>query len=394
MRRRLRKPALALPLVAFVLVSFIAPILLMLARGVHQPVVRDALPETLAILDAWDGLGVPEEAAFAAAAEELRAADEARLAARIGGRVNRVRSGLRTVIVAGARTGADGAGAGSARERLLAADPAWGDPATWRALRTAGERFTLRNYLNALDLDRGADGAVVRQPEERRVYVPLLLRTLGVSAAVTVLCLLLGYPVAHVIARAPARRARWLLLAVLVPFWTSLLVRTTAWIVLLQQRGVINDLLVWLGLVDDAARLTLVYNMTGTLIAMTHVLLPFMVLPIYSVMQGIPPRFMRAAESLGATPAQAFRRVYWPLTLPGVGAGALLVFILAIGYYITPALVGGSGGQLFSNMIAFHMETSLNWGLAAALGGILLAVVGALYVLYERTVGGENLRLG
>ena len=222
----------------------------------------------------------------------------------------------------------------------------------------------------------------------------LLWRTLVVSAVITALCLLLGYPVAHLIAHAPARRANLLLALVLVPFWTSLLVRTTAWIVLLQTQGVVNDLLLAVGLIGEDGRLAMIYNMTGTIIAMTHVLLPFMVLPLYSVMRAIPPRYMNAAASLGATPAQAFRRVYWPQTLPGVGAGSLLVFILAIGYYITPALVGGSSGQLISNMVAYHMQTSLNWGLAAALGGILLAGVLALYLLYDRLVGVERLSLG
>ena len=180
----------------------------------------------------------------------------------------------------------------------------------------------------------------------------------------------------------------------LVPFWTSLLVRTTSWIVLLQSQGVVNDLLVALGLIGDDGRLAMIYNMTGTVVAMTHVLLPFMVLPLYSVMRTIPPRQMRAAESLGARFPLAFRRVYWPQSLAGVGAGSLLVFILAIGYYITPALVGGQSGQLISNFIAYHMQTSLNWGLAGALGGILLACVVGLYLLYDRVVGVERMRLG
>ena len=167
--------------------------------------------------------------------------------------------------------------------------------------------------------------------------------------------MLLGYPVAHLIAHAPSRRANLLLALVLVPFWTSLLVRTTAWIVLLQQQGVLNDLLVAIGLVPDGGRLAMVYNMTGTAVAMTHVLLPFMVLPLYAVMRGIPPQQMSAAASLGAGPWQAFRGVYWPQTLPGVGAGSLLVFILAIGYYITPALVGGQSGQLISNLIGLEV---------------------------------------
>ena len=214
------------------------------------------------------------------------------------------------------------------------------------AVQRAGQRWTLRHYLNALDRDRGADGRIVRRPEEQRIYLQLFARTFLVSLAVTVLCLLLGYPLAYLIAHAPPRRAALLLVGVLLPFWTSLLVRTTSWIVLLQTQGVINDLLVALRLIGDEQRLAMVYNMTGTLIAMTHVLLPFMVLPLYSVMRSIHPQYLRAASSLGAAPVQAFCRVYWPLALPGVGAGTLLLFIVALGYYITPALVGGRTGQL------------------------------------------------
>ena len=396
-RARLRAAGLALPLVAFIGVTFLAPLWTMFARSVYDPVVADALPETLALLRDWDGAGLPDETVFAAAARELARADGERRSGMLGGRVNRVESGMRSVITRGGRAAAARLEAGSGpsfTETLIAARPEWGEVSTWRTIRTAGQRFTGRHYLHALDLDRAEDGSVVRMDPDRRVHLPLLWRTLLISLAVTLLCLVLAYPIAHRIAAAPPRRARWLLMLVLVPFWTSLLVRTTSWIVLLQTRGVINDLLVAVGILSDDGRIAMIYNMTGTLVAMTHVLLPFMVLPIYSVMKGIPPSLMRAATSLGANGWQAFFRVYWPLTLPGTGAGALLVFILAIGYYITPALVGGSSGQLISNMIAFHMQTSLNWGLAGALGGVLLLVVGVLYVIYDRLVGAMSLRLG
>ena len=395
-RPQLRAVGLTLPLVAFIGVTFLAPLAVMLSRSVYDPVVADALSETVGRLQAWDRSGLPDEATFAAAARELRQAREARAIGRVAGRVNRVGGGLRSVLVRTARSLPEGEGppAGGWRAAFVAADPAWADPATWRAVATAGDRFTIRHYLNALDLDRGADGAVVRQPPERRIYLPLLWRTLLVSLGITGLSLLLGYPIAHLIAQAPPRRANLLLALVLVPFWTSLLVRTTAWIVLLQQQGVINDLLVAIGVVPDSDRLAMVYNMTGTAVAMTHVLLPFMVLPLYSIMRAIPRQQMSAAVSLGAGPWQAFRRVYWPQTLPGVGAGSLLVFILAIGYYITPALVGGQSGQLISNLIAYHMQTSLNWGLAGALGGVLLACIIALYVVYDRLIGVDRMRFG
>ena len=410
MARSLKAWLLVLPLLAFIGVTFIVPLGAMLTRSVHTPVVANTLPETLALLRAWDAAGLPGEAVFAAAAQEIRTARETRTLGQVATRINRLQSGMRGVLSRTARQlrnaappGSDhrpeGAGqlSGEAtpwRDTLLGIEDAWGEVDTWLAVRRAGERFTARHYLNAVDLTQSGDGSIVAQPPELRIYLPLLGRTLLVSLAITLLCLALGYPVAYLIAQAPPNRANLLLLLVLVPFWTSLLVRTTSWIVLLQSQGVVNDVLVAAGLLGEEDRLAMIYNMTGTMVAMTHVLLPFMVLPLYSVMRTIPPQYMRAATSLGGTFFQSFRRVYWPQTLPGVGAGGLLVFILSIGYYITPALVGGRTGQLISNMIAYHMQQSLNWGLAAALGGLLLACVVVLYLLFDRLVGVERMRLG
>lgn len=392
-RQRRRVVGLALPLVAFVLATFVAPLGTLLVRSVHDPLVADALPETLALLREWDGTSAPPEPVYAAAARELLQAREQRTLGQIATRVNRVKSGLRSVVTRSARKLRTARG-DSWRATLVGIDAAWGEPEVWLAIRTTGDRFTLRHYINALDLVRQPDGHIARQPEERRIYLPLLWRTLAISLGISALCLAIGYPVAHLIAHAPPRRANLLLLLVLVSFWTSLLVRTTAWIVLLQTQGVINNVLVVLGLVADDGRIVMIYNMTGTFVAMTHVLLPFMVLPLYSVMRSIPPSHVQAAASLGATPFQAFWRVYWSQTLPGVGAGSLMVFIFAIGYYITPALVGGIKGQFIVNMIAYHMQTSLNWGLATALAFILLVGVIALYVLYDRVVGINRMRLG
>ena len=391
-RPRVRAAGLALPLVAFVGVTFVAPLATMFSRSVYDAVVADALPETLALLEGWDGESVPGEDVFAAAAGELARAQEERVIGQVAGRVNRVRGGMRSIVAVTGRRLPE-APDGSWRQTLVGIEPAWGEVGSWHAVRAAGERYTTRHYLTAVDLRRLPDGSVARQEEDRRIYLRLFARTFLVSLSITALCLLFGYPLAHFLAHAPPRRAGLLLALVLVPFWTSLLVRTTSWIVLLQGQGVINDILVALGLVADDGRLALVYNMTGTFVAMTHVLLPFMVLPLYSVMRGIPRSHIDAAASLGAGPVQGFLRVYWPQTLPGVGAGSLLVFILAIGYYITPALVGGSTGQLISNMVAYHMQTSLNWGLASALGAIILACVIGLYLLYARVAGTEGVRV-
>jgi putative spermidine/putrescine transport system permease protein len=279
------------------------------------------------------------------------------------------------------------------RELFVESDDAWGEPETWETLRTFAPRFTAGYYLNAVDLKLGADGIEQRDARDR-IYVTLFVRTMVMSLIITGTCILLGYPVAFLLANLPDRQANLLMILVLLPFWTSLLVRTSAWKVLLQQQGVINDILVWLGVVGDGNRLVMINNQTGTIIAMTHILLPFMILPLYSVMKGIPKTYVRAAKSLGANDWTAFWRVYFPQSVPGIGAGSILVFILSIGYYITPELVGGTKGVFISNRIAYHISDSLNWGLAAALGTILLAVVLLLYWIYDRFVGIDNVKLG
>ena len=272
-------------------------------------------------------------------------------------------------------------------------DEDWLDPKVWRTIQIYAARYTPGYFLNSVDLQLTADG-VQRRDESDRIYIVLFWRTLYMSLAITISCILLGYPVAFLLANLPLRAANMLMILVLLPFWTSLLVRTSSWKVLLQQQGVINDILVALRIVDDASRLVLINNQTGTIIAMTHILLPFMILPLYSVMKTIPPTYVRAAKSLGATDWTAFWRVYFPNSVPGIGAGSVLVFILAIGYYITPELVGGTRGVFISNRIAYHISSSLNWGLAAALGTLLLFAVLILYWTYDRIVGIDNVKLG
>ena len=272
-------------------------------------------------------------------------------------------------------------------------DKDWVDLDVWQTIKTYSPSFTSGYFLAAVDMKKGLDGPEMR-PENEQVYIMLFGRTLFMSLLITGSCILLGYPVAWLLANLSARTANLLMILVLLPFWTSLLVRTSAWKVMLQQEGVINDVLVWLGVVSDANRLVMINNQTGTIIAMTHILLPFMILPLYSVMKTIPPTYLRAAKSLGATNWTAFWRVYFPQSVPGIGAGSILVFILSIGYYITPELVGGTTGTFISNRIAYHISSSLNWGLAAALGTILLTVVMGLYYVYDKIVGIDNVKLG
>ena len=272
-------------------------------------------------------------------------------------------------------------------------DEDWGTAVPWETIQTHSGKYTSGYFLNAVDAQKTADG-MAWQPENKQILITLFGRTIWMSVLIMVSCILLGYPIAWLLANLPMRQANLLLILVLLPFWTSLLVRTSAWKVMLQQQGVINDVLVWIGLVADDNRLIIINNQFGTIVSMTHILLPFMILPMYSVMQTIQPTYLRAAKSLGATNWTAFWRVYFPQSIPGIGAGSILVFILAIGYYITPEIVGGTKGVFISNRIAYHISSSLNWGLAAALGTILLAAVLVLYWAYDKIVGIDNVKLG
>ena len=511
--QKLRALMLIAPLLLFILITFIAPIVDMLFRSVENQIVSQTLPRTVVALAEWEDHTVPPaEDVYAALAIDFREAAERRAHTRLGGRLNYEATGISSLFRQTGR-GVEDIGEEVAGQ-FAALDPAWDEPATWVALigaadwiaanppaEGAGESFEVsdaaaaalpltsdayRSFARTLqevdgdhpateapwntvymalhrDLVSGADvsahdgpqagllaaaaaaapafeaptpraafaeiadawadpgvwavieafsdpytagyflaaadrrltpAGVERQPEELRVYVTLFQRTLFMSLVITGMCILLGYPIAYLLSNLPLRASNLLLILVLLPFWTSLLVRTSAWKVLLQQQGVINDLLVWIGLVANDARLTMINNQLGTIIAMTHILLPFMILPLYSVMKTIPPSYVRAAKSLGANNWTAFWRVYFPQSIPGIGAGCILVFILSIGYYITPEIVGGRTGTFISNRIAFHIRESLNWGLAAALGTILLVLVMVLYWLYDRIVGIDNVKLG
>ena len=382
-----------LPLLAFVSISFVLPIFDMLFRSVDNPVVSTYLPKTIEKLASWEGPALPKEEVFETLARELLIAKKNRTVGKVAARLNFETSGMRSAINKTVRKIRKYKGT-RYKEALIKFDKRWGERNTWDTIKRIGDRYTGVQYLAALDLKMGLEGKVEAQPEDRRIYVKIFLRTLWISLVVTITCLLLAFPVSYLLATLPLRISNILMVMVLLPFWTSLLVRTTSWIVLLQRNGVVNDIIVWLGIIDDGARIQMVYNQTGTLVAMTQILLPFMILPLYSVMKTISPSYMKAARSLGASPLRAFVRVYIPQTVPGIGAGCLLVFILSIGYYITPALVGGQSGQLISNFIAYHMKSSLNWGLAAALGTILLFAVLSLYWLYNKIVGIDNMKLG
>jgi putative spermidine/putrescine transport system permease protein len=389
-RDRWRAAALVLPLFVFLLASFVVPIGSMLARAVVDTDVARILPHVAAEMRRWKGGDLPPDSAFAAMVADLRAAREAGTLASAATRLNYDIAGFRTLLVASGRRVA-GETIASPRQALVAIDPKWAERETWAAIRRASGAVTDFYLLAALDLRRDADDAITPAPAEQSVFRNVLGRTLWISGIVTLACLLLGYPVALFIARQPLQRASFLLFLVLLPFWTSLLVRTVAWVVLLQREGILNNLLLSLGIVHEPLRM--IFNRFAVYVAMVHVLLPFMVLPLYAVMKGISPSYERAAASLGATPFTAFRRVYLPQTLPGIAAGCLMVFIQALGYYITPALVGGADDQMITYIIAFYASRTVNWGMAAALSIMLLAATLVLYAVYDRMIGLDKLRM-
>lgn len=359
-----------------------------------SPGIAEALPETASAWGSWQRIVTnkndvlaeeqPEDFIYTTLYRDLVKQPESAIAAYAGSGADMLKAADGAV---------DGFEAVSLEQQFLDIDEDWSSAEVWGTIKAFSSPYTAGYFLSSVDLQQTPAG-IEKQPENQQIYMLLFGRTLFMSMVIMGSCILLGYPIAFLLATLPLRTSNLLLILVLLPFWTSLLVRTSAWKVLLQQQGVINDILVWLGMVNDADRLVMINNQFGTIVAMTHILLPFMILPLYSVMKTIPQTYVRAAKSLGATNWTAFWRVYFPQSVPGIGAGSILVFILSIGYYITPELVGGTTGTFISNRIAYHISSSLNWGLAAALGTILLAVVLLLYWVYDRIVGIDNVSLG
>jgi putative spermidine/putrescine transport system permease protein len=356
-RQSLYAVLLISPCLLFILVTFALPIAAMLFRSIEDPEFADTLPRTAVAFQAWDGVGLPPDDLVRIFVRDVADATETQTIGIAARRLNFEVPGFRGLLLQTARDLPD-PDAPDLLQRLYETDARWQDPLTWRAIKTAAPRFTARYFLATAGLQPGSDGALVQSDPKRRIYPTLLGRTILISLVVTALCVVLGYPVAFLLATAPAKYSNLLMLLLLLPFWTSLLVRTTAWLVLLQNEGLVNHALTWVGLFDEPHQL--IRNRLGLYVAMTHILLPFMILPLFSVMKGIPPVLMRAAYSLGAGPVRAFFRIYLPQTLPGLGAGALLVFIMALGYYITPALVGGPGDQMLSYFIAENATATLN----------------------------------
>lgn len=390
-KSRMRSLMLVAPLLIFILGLFVLPIVLLLERAVDSPEVAETLPRTVAALKTWDGAAVPDEAVFAALADDLKQAQKDRTTGLVGKRLNYEISSARSSLLKTGRV-IEKTDAGPWKPLFVKTDPLWNSVDFWKIIKRNGSSVTSYFLLNSVDLKLNPAGSLEHVAPDQAIFLEVFIRTLTISLVVTLATLVLGYPIAHLMALLPDKTANLLMILVLLPFTTSILVRTTAWVVLLQSNGLINDVLVALHLTPT--RVELIYNRFGTIIAMTHIQLPFTVLPIYSVMKSIPPSHVRAARSLGAGPLTAFLRVYVPQTMPGVGAGCLLTFILCLGYYITPALVGGPQDQMISYFVANYTNKELNWGQAAALGSVLLAITLFLYALFNRLVGIDKVKLG
>ncbi len=398
-RRKQRAVALTLPLLAFLVVFFLVPLASLLVRAVENPEVADALPRTGQALAGWDRSSPPDAAAYAAVIADLSAIEDTAQAGVLARRLNSEVPGGRSLVMGTYRAvqSEDTAStfkdllSDQAKARLIELDARWEELPYWQAIAQNSSRWTPDYLLAAIDFKRTPQGDIVKVADDEAAFSDILGRTFQMSAVVTFFCLLLAYPLAYWLSTLPERKANVMLILVLLPFWTSVLVRIAAWIVLLQNNGLVNRFFMWIGLTDTP--IPLLFNRVGVIIAMVHILLPFAILPLYSVMKSVPPNYLRAAISLGSAPFAAFVRVYLPQTYPGVAAGGLLVFITSIGYYVTPALLGGAGDQMLSYYVAQYTNVEVNWGMACALGGVLLTATLVLYSIY-RKVSKAELSLG
>ena len=392
-KNKIKAFLLVAPLLLFLLITYIFPIGEMLTRSIDDKMVTNMLPKTFKAMESWDGQELPPEKVFASFLIDYKALVKAKMQGKLDQRLNKEKNGFNSILKKLKRK-MKKFEEGNYKEQIMSVHKRFADVSYWRAIKRTAPPYTAAKYLKAIDMVEDENGNIVKVEESRRIYTQLWLRTLEVAFFVTLFCFLMGYPIAHLLATIPMKYSNLLMICVLLPFWTSLLVRTASWMILLQQQGVVNDFFVMIGLVADDNRPEMMYNKVGTYVAMSQILLPFMVLPLYSVMKTVSPSLMRAGKSLGGTPFVSFWKIYFPLTISGIGAGSLLVFIIAAGYYITPELVGGASGKLISNSIAYHMKQTLDWSFASAMGLMLLAGVMAVYWIYNKLVGIDNIKLG
>ena len=392
-KNKIKAFLLVAPLLLFLLITYISPIGEMFTRSIDDRMITNMLPKTFKAMENWDGQELPTEEVYASFLSDYKVLVENKTQGKLGQRLNKEKNGFNSILKKLKRK-MKKFEEGNYKEQIISVHKRFADVEYWQAMKRTAPPYTIGKYLKAVDMYKDQNGDIVQVEEKRRVYKTLWIRTLEVAFFVTVFCFFMGYPIAHLLATIPMKYSNLLMICVLLPFWTSLLVRTASWMILLQQQGLVNDFIVMIGLVGDENRPQMMYNKVGTYVAMTQILLPFMVLPLYSVMKTVSPSMMRAGKSLGGTPFVSFWKIYFPLTISGVGAGSLLVFILAVGYYITPELVGGASGTLISNNIAYHMKKTLDWSFASAMGLMLLVGVLAIYWIYNKLVGVDNIKLG
>lgn len=380
--------------VGFLFFSIVVPISTILWSSIHSPTLTRELPNLVRAMRGWDGLGKPPPSVVRAFVGDMLASVQRHRIGRIAFRLNQQVPGFRSFLYETAqalRKEADKVGRNRLLERpdLLAwmtgLDRRWGERKYWVGLHQAAPEYTLVYLLRTIDLKYDLDGNIVRVPAERALYVDVIGRTILTCSIVTLVCLLLGFPIAYLLARLPMETSNLLMLLLLLPLWTSMLVKTMSWLVVLGGEGVINDLGRGLGLWNESIQLS--RNRIGALISMVHILVPFMTFPIYAVMRNIDEYHMKAAAIMGANPLRAFLRVFLPQTIPGVGAGVFLVLILSLGLYVPPALVGGPRDQMLGYFIAYNV----NGGLSGALAVVLLLLVAVFMVAYQRVVGAGNI---
>ena len=373
---------MTVPLMLFVVILFLWPVARFLSLAVDNSDFSDNLPRTIAALADWTPqAGLPDEPVFAALVEDLAEARKAEKEGILAQLVNQRVVGSRFLVIKTARDAADGKfDMRPVRDAVLGLHTGWNNSDLW--LEIARQKSALTDYylLASLDMKRGADNTIEAIADDRAIFVDALLRTIWISMVVTVLCAVLAVPLAQAIVSAPQGWSRLMFALVLFPLWTSLLVRTVIWIIVLQKNGPVNATLVGLGIVSEP--LNLIYTRFSLYVAMVQVLLPMMVLSVVAIMRRVPSNYMRAALSLGAPWLTAWRRVQLPLILPGILSGGAIVFVFALGYYITPMLVGGPRDQMLSSHIAFYTNETLNWGMGAALSLQLLMILVLFAFLY------------
>ncbi|MDR0810050.1 MAG: ABC transporter permease [Gemmobacter sp.] len=363
---------LVLPLALYIIV-YLVPLGSIVSLSLDNRALSDRFPALRVVLD--QGAEATPDMRAAALISDLGGLD-ARQQGETARLLNQEISGFRSLVL---ETSRNAATIPPTMEALLAFDARWKNAQYWEVIARNVSPISWRHFQKATGLKPGPDGSLYLA-EGDDIYLRIMLRTLVIALQVTALTVLLGYPLAYGVANAPRRWSTFILTVILLSFWTSILVRTTAWVVLLQTNGLINTLLIRLGIVSEPVQL--IFNRFGVLVAMTHVLLPFAIIPMMNVMRTIPASQGQASRSLGAGGVETFLRVYLPQSLRGVVVGGGTVFILSLGFYVTPALTGGPGDQMLSWYIADFVRRSLNWGMASALSVMLLGGVLLLLTVY------------